>query len=68
MTLRERKAITETLLQEKGIPFFSGLPCVESEEETELRTSEEVGIRIACLFCVVGCAFCPSDAIYRKHH
>jgi hypothetical protein len=67
MTPEQRKTRTEALLKEKGIPFFSGLPCIEFEDDTELQTPEEVGIRIACLFCVVGCAFCQSDAVYKKH-
>lgn len=67
MSPSERKARTEALLQEKGIPYFPGLPCIESEEETQLRTPAEVGIRIACLFCLVGCGFCPSDAVYKKY-
>jgi hypothetical protein len=67
MTPTDRKEKTEGLLRTKGIPYFSGLPPVESEEETELKAPEEVGIRIACLFCVVGSAYCVSDAVYRKH-
>lgn len=67
MSPSQRKAKTEALLREKGIPYFPGLPCIESDEETELRTIEEVGIRIACLHCVVGCGFYPSDAVYRKY-
>lgn len=57
----ERKARTEALLEKKGIPFFSGLPCIESEHETELRTPEEVGIRMYCLFCVIGAAYDWTD-------
>lgn len=68
MTPNGRKAKTEAVLRKKGIPYFSGLPCIESEDETELRTPEEVGIRIACLFCVVGCAFYVSDTVYKKYH
>lgn len=62
----ERKERTEAILREKGIPYFSGLPCVEPEDETELQSSEEVGIRIACLFCVVSRAFHPSDVLVWK--
>lgn len=62
----ERKERTEAILREKGIPYFSGLPCVESEEETELQSSEEVGIRIACLYCVTYRAFYPSKAVFWK--
>lgn len=68
MTPSQRKTRTEALLQEKGIPYFPGLPCIESEEETQLQTPEAVGIRISCLFCVVSCAFYPSEDVYKKYH
>jgi hypothetical protein len=72
VTPQRRKAETEKLLQKEGIPFFPSLPCVESEAKTELRSPEEVGIRIACLFCTVGFAFESGDPVYsdylRKHH
>lgn len=64
----QRKAASEELLKQKGIPYFSGLPCIESEDETELQDPEEVGIRIACLFCVAGIAFHHSDDIFRRFH
>lgn len=62
-----RKARSERILQEAGIPFLPSLPCVESEEETELRTSEEVGIRICCLLCVAGTAFESGDSVFAEY-
>jgi hypothetical protein len=54
MTPEARKAQTEAILKNAGIQYLPSLPCIESEEETTLRSPEEIGIRIACLFCVVG--------------
>jgi len=66
MNPKKRKARTEAFLRKKGIPYFSRLPCVESEEDTELRAPEEVGIRMACLHCVVGAAFNPSEPVWTE--
>ena len=67
MTPQARKAKTEALLQKEGIPYLPSLPCVESEADTQLRSPEEVGIRIACLFCVVGSAFDQGDTVYQEY-
>jgi hypothetical protein len=67
MTPSRRKTRTEAILREKGIPFLPSLPCIESEEDTALRTPEEVGIRMLCLFCVIGSAYDPSDRSYRQY-
>ncbi len=52
-------------MREKGIPFLPSLPPIEPEDETELRTSEEVGIRMFCLFCVAGTAYGLSRTEYE---
>jgi hypothetical protein len=67
MTPSQRKAKTLALLRKNGIPYFQGLPCIESENETELRTPDEVGIRMLCLFCVIGTAYDPSDLSYKQY-
>jgi len=67
MTPWQRKRKSEAILDKNGIPFFAELPPIESEEETQLRTAEEVGIRIACLFTVVGHAFEPSSEDYKEY-
>jgi hypothetical protein len=67
MTPQARKANTEALLEKEGIPFLPSLPCVESEAKTRLRSAEEVGIRIACLFGVVGSAFHVGDTRYKEY-
>ena len=67
MTSSDRKARSEAILQKEAIPFLPSLPCIKSEEETELRSIEEVGIRMACLFCVVGSAFEPSETVFKEY-
>lgn len=67
MTPQRRKAKTEAFLRKRGIPILPSLPCIESEKDTELRTAEEIGIRIFCLFCVVGTAFHPSAELYKQY-
>lgn len=62
----ERKALSEALLRTHGIPYNPGLPCIESEDETALRTAEELGIRMFCLFCVIGTAYHWEDLEYRQ--
>ena len=60
----DRKARSEALLKERGIPFLDSLPCVESEEEASTQAVEEVGKRIICLFCVSGTGFEPDDSAF----
>ena len=67
MTPSRRKAKTEALLIKKGIPYLPWLPCIESEEEMELRTAEEIGIRIFCLFSVIGTAYHPTHSSYKDY-
>ena len=63
----ERKARTEALLKKERIPYNPALPCIDSEDETELRTPEEVGIRMFCLFCIIGTAYDWTDLSYREY-
>jgi len=63
----ERKARTEALLKKERIPYNPALPCIDSEDETELRTPEEVGIRMFCLFCIIGTAYDWTDLSYRGY-
>ena len=67
MSPQARKAKSEEFLQREGISFLPSLPCIESEEDTKLRSSEEVGIRIACLFCVAGSAFEVGDSVLKDY-
>jgi len=54
----------------QDVPILSSLPCIESEEETQLRSAEELGIRIVCLACAVGTAFEKNDLFkeYLRQH
>jgi hypothetical protein len=67
MSPSTRKAKTEALLQEIGIPYNPGLPCIETEAKTELRTPEEIGLRMLCLLCVIGTAYHPSDPSCKRY-
>lgn len=52
MTPQERKQHTESILREKGISFFDGLPMTESAEEIKLRDFDAVCRRaVAALLC-----------------
>jgi hypothetical protein len=64
---QDRKARSESLLKKEGIPFLPSLPCVKSEAETKLRSAQEVGIRICCLFGVVGYAFELDDPVFKEY-
>ena len=63
----QRKQNTERLLQRERIPFLESLPCVESEDEVEIRLPRDVGIRIVCLFCVTGSAFERSVPAFKEY-
>lgn len=63
----ERKTKSEAILRSKAIPFLESLPCIESDEETELRTPQQIGIRMVCLFCVIGSAFSRSFTAYKAY-
>lgn len=63
----ERRLRSEALLAEEGIAFRSALPSIESEEETSLRSAEEVGVRIVCLFCVGGAAEDVGNSFWREY-
>ena len=52
MTPEERKAHTESILKEKGIAFFDGLPLTESADQITLRDHDAVCRRaVAALLC-----------------
>jgi hypothetical protein len=67
MNPTERKARSEAILKSKGIPLLQSLPCIETEEETESRTPQQVGMRMMCLFCVIGSAFSRSVTAYKAY-
>jgi Domain of unknown function (DUF4272) len=63
----ERKLRSEAIVKSKAIPFLESLPCIETDEKTELRSPEEIGIRMVCLFCLIGSAFSPSLKTYKTY-
>ena len=53
MTPEKRRARSIEILKRKGVPYFEQLPVIESEEEINQRSSEEIAKRaIACLLAV----------------
>jgi|WetSurMetagenome_2_1015567.scaffolds.fasta_scaffold382128_1 hypothetical protein len=52
----ERNERSEKILIELGSDFLPSLPLIETEEETRLRTPEEVGERIICLIAIAAAA------------
>jgi hypothetical protein len=57
-----RKSKSQNLLKKLGSDFLPSLPIIESEEETNVRASRQVGSRILCLVCVAAAA----DGLERK--
>lgn len=52
MTPEERKRRSESILAERAIPVHPGLPAIESEEDTSLRSSVDVARRVLCIMAV----------------
>ncbi|MEL7122122.1 MAG: DUF4272 domain-containing protein [Bacteroidota bacterium] len=52
----DRKIQTENYLKELGIPFIDHLPMIEEEEETKIRTPQEIAKRALVLtyLCYIG--------------
>ena len=52
----DRKNQTEQFLKELGIPFITHLPAIEEEQETVIRTAQEIAKRILILtyLCYAG--------------
>ena len=66
----ERKRRSEALLSQRGIPFFDHLPVIETQDEVDLRSGEEVMRRAMCLFAVshaaiVNCTDFASELLAR---
>lgn len=62
-----RRARTHAKLKELGVPFHPGVPVIESDRATELRTPEEVGVRMVCLNCVTSTADNLDDKTYKEY-
>jgi len=53
----DRKEISESRLRALGVPVNDHLPNIESEDEVELRSPQEVLCRLVALWSVVDKAF-----------
>lgn len=51
-----RKARSEAILYDRGIPFITSLPAIETADEIRLRSGEAVMQRAMCLFAVSNAA------------
>lgn len=67
MTPDERKTASEAVLREYGIAINPHLPTIESEEETRLRSPEELLRRMVALWAVAGTAFLKDDPQFRDY-
>lgn len=67
MSPAARKAMSESKLAAFGIPSNDHLPAIESEEEIELRSPEEVLRRLIALWAVVGKAFLGAESRFADY-
>jgi hypothetical protein len=62
MNPKNRKAVSESKLRALGVPVNEHLPIIESVEEVELRSPEEVLQRLIALWSVVDKAFLGGES------
>ncbi|MBT3134871.1 DUF4272 domain-containing protein [Alteromonas sp. ALT199] len=67
MNPEERKKKTEAILSERNIPYIDWLPLTEDESEVDPRSTQDIGERIICLFCLVGTAFNEGDTSFIEY-
>jgi hypothetical protein len=67
MTPEERRAASEALLKERGIPLNLDLPLIEADEDVTLRSPEEVLHRLIALWAVVGTSFLKETPDFRNY-
>ena len=67
MTPAQRKGKSEETLRALGFSIPSGLPLIEAESETKLRTAEEVLHRLVALWAVAGTAHLPNNEFFRAY-
>ncbi len=63
----DRKRASERLLRQASIPIHDGLPLVEPEPDTRLRTRRELCDRLISLWAVAGTAFERDNDYYRTY-
>lgn len=62
MSPQDRKATSESKLQALGVSINEHLPMIESEDEVELRSADEVLRRLVALWAVVDKAYLGSES------
>jgi len=67
MTPEARRARTEELLREHGIPVNPHLPMIEDGADASLRSEEEVWGRLMALWGVVGAAMLRRNAFFKEY-
>ncbi|WP_255990930.1 DUF4272 domain-containing protein [Chitinolyticbacter albus] len=67
MSPESRKASSESKLRALGIPINEHLPLIETEEETKVRSRDEVFHRLLALWAVVGKAFLGSGSHFAGY-
>lgn len=65
MTPTQRKQNSELTLAKYLVPINPTLPSIESEEDTRLRTPDELLRRFVALWAVTGAAFRPEKSHFR---
>ena len=66
-TPTQRKGKSEATLRLLGVDINSSLPLIESENETRLRTEEELFQRLVALWAVAGTAHLPDNDFFRAY-
>jgi hypothetical protein len=67
MNPQNRKERSESKLNARGIPVNEHLPLIEAENETTIRSHEEVLRRLIALWAVVDKAFMRSESITTEY-
>jgi len=67
MSPLSRKISSESKLRALGVPINEHLPLIESEEETTLRSVEDVHHRLVALWAVVGKALLGTESRFASY-
>lgn len=67
MTAEARRAASEVLLRERGIPVNPQLPMIESEDDVVLRSEDALWRRLVALWGVVGTATLRQNAYFKEY-
>lgn len=67
MTAEARRAASEALLRERGIPVNPQLPMIENEDDVTLRPEDALWHRLVALWGVVGVATLGRNAYFKEY-